>query len=566
MDLTTKAQLLWYIGKWRATWAKRDLDYKDPLLSNPKFITAREAAEMITDNSVCFSSGMAANARCSIFFWAIRERFEKSGHPSNLTWIVVGAQGSRGKVPGTLEEMKYPGLVTRFIAGHLETVKEFLKLGDKKQMELHTMPQGVQAFLLRKRAEGTKALITETALGTFLDPRVGNGTYVGGAPMTENFVTTHGEDKLKFHLPEIDFNMFVAPYCDAEGNIYKKNAACMTESYESSLATKAAGGMVIASVADVIPKDEKNIFIPADKVDFIVVNPASEQTGGVRQRKYWSMFTDDSKEELGESIDKIKFVNGLLKITPVRTPVENATGRLAASLFTKVISPGSLVNIGVGLPEEVARLCYEGGIHTDIKFFSETGAFGGIPAAGIFFGACVNPEEITTSATVFQRAYDGLDCTVLGLLEADSDGNVNVSKRGDGCWNYVGPGGFPDLTTAAKNIIFVGSWMAHAKMSLEEGKIVIEKPGPHKFCTGVSEMTFNGKVALEKGKNVYYVTNVGQFKLTEKGMLLEQVMPGIDVQKDILDTCPMKIVLPEGGKVPVVPKEIVTGKGFKLTW
>ena len=42
-----------------------------------------------------FSNGMAANARCQIYFWAIRDRFDRTGHPKDLTWITIGAQGSK---------------------------------------------------------------------------------------------------------------------------------------------------------------------------------------------------------------------------------------------------------------------------------------------------------------------------------------------------------------------------------------------------------------------------------------------------------------------------------------
>jgi len=113
-------------------------------------------------------------------------------------------------------------------------------------------------------------------------------------------------------------------------------------------------------------------------------------------------------------------------------------------------------------------------------------------------------------------------------------------------------------------IIFVGSWMAHAQMAIEDGKLKIVKPGKPKFIDKVNEITFSGKQAVKKGTKVFYVTNVGVFRLTERGMELIKVMPGIDIQKDIIDFSPMKVVLPESGKVPVVEDAIVTGKGFKL--
>jgi propionate CoA-transferase len=76
----------------------------------------------------------------------------------------------------------------------------------------------------------------------------------------------------------------------------------------------------------------------------------------------------------------------------------------------------------------------------------------------------------------------------------------------------------------------------------------------------------SGEQALKKGKTVLYVTNVGVFKLTKKGMMLIEVMPGVDVEKDILQGCPMRIVLPESGQVAVTPDTIITGDGFHLQW
>jgi propionate CoA-transferase len=222
--------------------------------------------------------------------------------------------------------------------------------------------------------------------------------------------------------------------------------------------------------------------------------------------------------------------------------------------------------VGVGLPEEVSRLIYKGGLFDDVTFISETGVIGGLPGPGIFFGAGINPKEIISSAQTFHLCYEHLDATILGILEADSSGNINVSKRGDGAINYVGPGGFPDFCAAADTIIFVGSWMAGSVMSIKNGNLVIEKPGKHKFIDRVSEITMSGEQALKKNKKVLYVTNVGVFKLTGRGMELAEVMPGIDINRDIIDSCPMKVVLPENRNVPVVGKSIVTGEGFKLKW
>jgi len=564
MNLSSKAEILWHIAKWRMTWSRKDLDYCPSGLKNPRFMSARKAVELIHDGAVVFSNGMAANARTHIYFWAVRDCFDRTGHPRELTWITVGAQGSRGRVPGSLEELGVPGLVKVWIGGHLETVKTFLKLAQEGKMEIHRMAQGQQTFLLEAQARGEDSILSKAGVGTLLDPRVDNGTPVVKG-VGQSFTTAEGE-YLRYRLPKVEFAIFNAPYADADGNIYVRNAACITENLESSLAARKNRGKVLVCVADIIPKSEKEIFLPADQVDAIVVNPYNEQTGSIPQRRYWEMFTEGAKVDVRDAADRLRFANNILKITPVRGPVENALARMAANLFTKVARPGCYVNIGVGLPEEVCRLVYEGGLARDVKFVVETGVLGGLPAMGVFFGAAINPEKIMTSAQIFHLCYEKLEVTILGLLQADCQGNINVSKRGEGPINYVGPGGLPDLAASAKTLIFIGTWMANARMTITDGKLKIIQPGTPKFVPRVDEITFNGQEALKAGKKVYYCTNLGIFRLTERGMELIEVMPGVDITKDIVNACPMKFVLPESGKVETVPDSIVTGKGFKLEW
>ena len=47
-------------------------------------------------------------------------------------------------------------------------------------------------------------------------------------------------------------------------------------------------------------------------------------------------------------------------------------------------------------------------------------------------------------------------------------------------------------------------------------------------------MGFSGSYALSVGKTVLYVTERAVFELTKEGLLLTEVAPGIDLEKDIL--------------------------------
>ena len=112
----------------------RQLEYvpQELLTVNSKFVSVKQACSLVSSGSTVLSCGMAANHRCTIFFWGLRARFEESQTPKGLTWVCVGGQGGRGSgFPGTAEELSHPGLLTRLICAHLETFKAQLRLADK---------------------------------------------------------------------------------------------------------------------------------------------------------------------------------------------------------------------------------------------------------------------------------------------------------------------------------------------------------------------------------------------------------------------------------------------------
>lgn len=551
-------KILMELLAFRLTWKRHDSEYC-PTGLPPKFVSARRAVESIPDGSTLTIGGFTSIGRASIFYWALREAYERTGHPRNLTVIGSNPQGGRGKVPGTIEDLNLPGLIARYIVGHGETAKALLKLADQGHLELHTMPQGELALLIEGQGRGRYELETPVGVGTFLDPRVGRGSAVSpnaGA----GFIAAMGEN-LVYSLPRIDHALFLAPYADTDGNIYFKNAALILDFREAARAAKFNGGKVIASVAALIAKNPDEISIPGDMIDAVVVNPRNEQIAGVLQTRHWPFFAGQGWMPTAEAVKLVKLVNTFMGITPYRGQVSEIVARMAAHLFVQEAKPGDTVNIGIGMGEEVARILSESGVTGHVTFTTEGGALGGLPASGIFFGSAINPERIMCTADMFRLYQSGLGITVLGFLQVDSAGNVNVSHRGARMRDFVGPGGFTDIVAHARTIIFVGSWMDKADFSISRGRVRLRKPGKPKFVAHVDQITFNGREALKAGKRVYYVTTVGIFRLTAEGLELIQRMPGIDISKDILSTSPASFVIPTG-EIPTVPPEIVGGKGL----
>jgi propionate CoA-transferase len=564
MNPLEKAAVYAHIIRWRLTWNRRDTAYVPAERLPAKFQSARAAVDLIPDRACVISSGFAGNARCSLFFWALRERFEQTGKPGGLTWISVGGQGGRGRVPGSVEEVGLDGLVTRYIAGHTETAKSMLQLARDGRLELHTLPQGEMTHILEAQAHGVNEVRSRTGIGTFLDPRCGRGSPV--TPNAEMQLAWADGDDIVYSMPRVDVALISAPYADRKGNIYFQHASTISEIVEAARAARHNRGLVLVSVCGFVDEDEAAIGLPADDVDIVAVNPRNEQSGSIPQRRYWPMLTAGAEVDESAAIEKLRFINSTLGITPRRGPLEHALGRLGAKTFTEQVAPGATINVGVGLGEEVCNVLYQGRVRKRITFTTESGPYGGLPAAGIFFGAAINPLRIESSAWMFHHYREHLDAAMLGFLQLDSAGNINLSKRGADMLDYVGPGGAPSIIEAAGTVLFIGKWMQGAEVGIDGDELRVIRPGKPKLVEQVDEVTFNGKVALADGKKIFYVTDLGVLELTKDGLTLRSVMPGIDIERDLLANCEARIHVPGDPAPTIVPPAVVTGRGFHLDW
>ncbi len=84
------------------------------------------------------------------------------------------------------------------------------------------------------------------------------------------------------------------------------------------------------------------------------------------------------------------------------------------------------------------------------------------------------------------------------------------------------------------------------RTEIKDGTIQILQEGKHKkFLKEVEHITFGGDYARENGQTVLYVTERAVFEMTPEGLVLKEIAPGIDLQKDILEQMDF---------VPLMPK------------
>ena len=129
----------------------------------------------------------------------------------------------------------------------------------------------------------------------------------------------------------------------------------------------------------------------------------------------------------------------------------------------------------------------------------------------------------------------------MGALEMDRYGNVNAHRGADHC---SGIGGFGNITSATKNVIFCLTFNVKGlDVSEEDGLLRIHREGSiPKIVEKVRSISFSGKRAVETGQHVLYITERCVFELTPAGLALIETHPGVDKQKDILDKLPFAVI------------------------
>ena len=185
--------------------------------------------------------------------------------------------------------------------------------------------------------------------------------------------------------------------------------------------------------------------------------------------------------------------------------------------------------MGTGIPNDViGPILAEEEVQDDVMLTVESGIYGGVPAGGIDFGISCSPQALIPHDRQFEYYTGaGIDYTFMGAGEMDAQGNVNATKMGAVA---AGAGGFIDITSTAKNVVFCSTFTGGGiKVDFDEHGIKILREGRFR-----KQISYNGKMAVSRGQNMFYVTERAVFQLTEDGPMLIEIARGVDLERDIL--------------------------------
>ncbi|WP_274629005.1 acyl CoA:acetate/3-ketoacid CoA transferase [Arvimicrobium flavum] len=482
-------------------------------------MTAAEMAAGIPDGAVIAVAASGGGlVEPDEIFAAIEERFLATGAPRDLTLIHALGFGDRDRRGAN--RFAHPGMVRRVIGGHWTWSKGMQDLARENRIEAYSLPGGVISLLLRESGAGRPGLITKTGLGTFVDPDNGGGRINTAAtePLVRH-ITIEGETYLHYLPLKVDFAILKGTYADLRGNLTFSEEPADLDAYAAALAAHNNGGKVFAQVrASLQPGalHAREVRVPGIMVDGVHVVPEQSQTyrGGYDLSLAGRLLTaSDTPPDLPPT--------GLKRILALRAAEE--------------LVEGAAVNFGFGASAGIAAIIAERGQNGAYWTTIEQGIHGGTMMIGNLFGMAVNPMAILGATDQFDFYHGGgLDVAFLGMAEFDRAGNVNVSHIGG---QFIGPGGFIDITQNARKVVFCGTFDAKgSQIEVEEGRLDIRRHGQiRKLRDQVDAITFSGAQAQKRGQTVIYVTERAVFELRPEGVTLTEIAPGVDLQRDILD-------------------------------
>jgi propionate CoA-transferase len=495
----------------------------------------------IRDNCVVAISGFNLATTPEYLILELYRRYNEFGHPKNTFIMSDALPATPHRALDLIAETIYKDPNQQFLRGILMPFLGFSpwlqKLVTDNRIEFYGWPIGITAYWFREVASGRPGLITKIGIDTFLDPRNEGGALNPAASKKMSckisVINIENEEYLLYRAPKPDYALVRGTTADENGNLSMEDEGIRGTVLGIAQATKARPnqGTVIAQTRwltrsfNINPRD---VDVPGPLIDFVIISP---------QEYHWQSGTIEYDPRISYRI--VPPITEKLVKEVMKKPIVQYEKVIARRILTELINlfkeKGSpvLVNLGIGIPALVSPVAAEENLTEYIITTIESGPWGGIALTGTNFGQAISPFALSTIPDMFSNFEGGIiDIASLGFLQIDRMGNVNPSVLPD---RIFGPGGFPVIAGGAPKTYFAGAFTAgQKKIDVINNKLSIVHDGNPKFVEKVYKVIFSGPQAIKYDKEILYITERAVFRLTERGLILEEISPGVDIDKDIL--------------------------------
>jgi propionate CoA-transferase len=508
-----------------------------------KIVDAAVSLSRLDDNSVVAISGFNMATTPEYLILQMYKRYSETGHPKGVFIISDVLPAVPGRALDQVAERLYRDPAQEFLRGVLIPFLAFSpwlqKMITDNRVESYGWPLGIAAYWFREIASGRPGIITKIGLDTYLDPRKEGGALNKLAERKMSckisIVSIEGEEYLLYQAPKPDYAFIRASIADEIGNLSMQDEGMRGTAFSISQAVKARPkpGTVVAQVRWLTKSwtmNPRDVDIPAPLVDFVVVAP---------RRYHWQGATTEYDPRISFKVVP-PITDELVREINIGAPPNQYERIIARRILLELISlfeekrAPILVNLGIGIPTLVSSVAAEEKVSEFIVTVVESGAWGGIALSGPDFGLSISPFALSTIPDMFSNFEGGIiDAASLGFLQVDREGNVNPSMLPN---RVFGPGGFPVIAGGAPRTYFAGAFSAgQARIDIVNGKLQIVQDGEiQKFVEKVFRVVFSGHQAIKYGHEILYITERAVFRLAKEGVVLEEVAPGVDIEKDII--------------------------------
>ena len=436
-----------------------------------------------------------------------------------------------------MDHLAQPGLIARIIAGSYPSgpssaePPRIWQMVEANAIPAYNVPSGILFDMHRDAAARRPGVLTKIGLDTFVDPDR-EGCAMNARAAAEPVVRKlrfADDDWLFFPAIVPQVAIIRATTADERGNLSYEHEGGYLGPLDQALAAHNNGGVVIAQVKRLAKSGTLRplqVHVPGVLVDAIVVTPEQMQT---TQTGYDPAISGEVFRPL-DSFDPVPF--GVAKVIARRVAQE--------------LRHGDAVNLGFGISANVPRILLEEGRHGEVTWVIEQGAVGGVPLLDFQFGCASNAEAMMPSPyqfTYFQGG--GFDLSLLSFLQIGPDGSVNVSRLAARPHVTAGAGGFVDITANARRIVFAGLYTAGADLAVNDAGLVIRREGKvRKLAGAVDHVTFSGRRAARHGQRATYITERCVLELTPDGLVVTELAPGVDLERDVLAQAEFPLLVP----------------------
>jgi propionate CoA-transferase len=404
------------------------------------------------------------------------------------------------------------------------------------EIPAYNIPSGILFDMHREAAAKRPGVLTKIGMETFVDPR-NQGCAMNARAEAEPIVSRvdfDGEDWLYFRSIVPKIAIIRATTADERGNLSYEHEGGYLGPLDQALAVRNNGGIVIAQVKRLVASGSvkpQQVFVPGILVDAIVVAPDQMQT---TQTVYDPAISGEVLRPLSS------FETPAFDVAKGDRPPRRAG-----------TAPWRCRQYRLRHLSQCPAYPDRGRPARRVTWVIEQGAVGGVPLLDFQFGCSSNAEAIVPSPYQFTYFPGRGLRSLAALLPADRPAGLSQrleTQRQAPCHGRRGRLRRHHLARPQDRLLRLLFRRRQARGHQWQTRHRTGGQGEEAGRGGRAHLVL-GPRAIAQGQDITYVTERCVMKLTADGIVVTEIAPGVDLERDILAQAEFPLLVPQAPKV-----------------